>query len=327
MPTFSALTSIDFLVFRKFGRLKAQQPPPSSLSSFSLRPGNDKEDRAAADQLDREIKAFRAELTSMPREAFQALCDDEQAKASREAIEKANAEEEAHFFNHPTALADFAYWAKSAHWTIDEGVALLLGRDPRIVSASSVEKLQRVSAFAKKYGDLQRLAERQFGRPPHPRYTPVNPPQFIAWAKRVQLDVPPQLVADVEATGHVIADWQDLYRQVVEQRDALRDELKTLRDAHTSFKQQSQQPTRQDPQPETSVAPARSEDSRTRDTHLRIIGAIVGLVTQSIGSVRPQYPSEAKLIEEIILKTGQPRGLSKRNLETVFADAKRVSAE
>jgi hypothetical protein len=42
-------------------------------------------------------------------------------------------------------------------------------------------------------------------------YDPVLPGIFITWAKRTQIEFPPELEAAVAANGHVIEDWKSLY--------------------------------------------------------------------------------------------------------------------
>jgi hypothetical protein len=62
----------------------------------------------------------------------------EQAKQRREAA--AQAKEQQQFYNRPEARADFAFWLKLDYWTLDEAVALLLGKDPRVVTWAAVSK-------------------------------------------------------------------------------------------------------------------------------------------------------------------------------------------
>lgn len=48
-------------------------------------------------------------------------------------------EERKRFFNLPTANADIDYWSKQAYWSIDEAIALILGKDPRKVTWKNLE--------------------------------------------------------------------------------------------------------------------------------------------------------------------------------------------
>src|SRR5580704_12116945 len=44
------------------------------------------------------------------------------------------------FFNHPSCNADYSYWSRQAYWSIEEAIALILGKDPRKVSWEEVKK-------------------------------------------------------------------------------------------------------------------------------------------------------------------------------------------
>lgn len=68
--------------------------------------------------------------------------------------------ERSRFFNRPGAGADFVRWSKAAYWTIDEGVALLLGKAPEVVNWESVRDSADVSPFARRYAELRDLALR-----------------------------------------------------------------------------------------------------------------------------------------------------------------------
>jgi len=113
------------------------------------------------------IEAARMELLALPSEQLNALvansrarqhARDEQTKAKRKADEaKKAAAESARFYNLPGANADFEYWSKADFWTLDEAVALLLGKDPSIVTpaALKLELTQATGVFS-------------LGKPPKP---------------------------------------------------------------------------------------------------------------------------------------------------------------
>ena len=48
--------------------------------------------------------------------------------------------EKQRFFNQSDCDADFAYWSKQIVWSIDEGVALILGKDPRKVNWENIKE-------------------------------------------------------------------------------------------------------------------------------------------------------------------------------------------
>jgi hypothetical protein len=113
--------------------------------------------------------------------------------------------------------ADFAYWSKAAHWTLDEAIALSFGRAPEVVTWKQVEPYLRVSPFAFEYQRRRELALRAVVW--QQLFDPVLPGIFLAWAKRSDFSIPPELEAAVTARGIQVADWQSLYKELKEKFD------------------------------------------------------------------------------------------------------------
>ena len=99
------------------------------------------------------------------------------------------------FFHQPGAAADFEHSSKLARWSLDEGVALLFCKDPKVVNRRSVEPFgheqpvsqsherRPASPFATRYLKTLELAlrARQFDDLPDP----IRPPDLIAWARKM----------------------------------------------------------------------------------------------------------------------------------------------
>lgn len=166
-------------------------PPIESLRGHSG-PVGDGEQHAL---LMRRIEADRV--------ALMATGDDElrASFAAAEAIETANAElkaqveEKGRFFSHRTADADFNYWAKAEYWTLDEAIALLLGKSPEMVNWPSVQSFVKVSAFAAQYARLRNLAMRSQAM--NSRQSAIYPSSVLAWAAEVDTLVPEALQFEI----------------------------------------------------------------------------------------------------------------------------------
>ena len=130
-------------------------PPPISIASRG--PVCDGKWHA---RLMQTIEAERAALMAQTDEELQAAFDTAQTVAESKAALKAEIEEKGRFFNWPSAAADYAYWAKADYWTLDESIALLLGKSPEVVNWKAIEPFRWVSAFAKRYADIRALASR-----------------------------------------------------------------------------------------------------------------------------------------------------------------------
>lgn len=170
----------------------------------------------------KEIEAYQSELRAKPREELRAFYDQERAKERQEQQAKAELEEQQRFFNQPHAKADFVHWSKATYWTLDEAIALSFGKAPEAVKWESVKgycvSLQGPgSPFAVKYGRVRDLALR--AKAWKQLSDPVLPSTFLAWARRMEIEVPAELVAQIEARGTVIADWKDMFDKLKTQSD------------------------------------------------------------------------------------------------------------
>jgi len=113
-------------------------------------------------------------------------------------------EQKKRFFNQSASNADFTYWSKHAYWSIDEGIALVLGKDPRKVTWEQVKPYLSASPFAKKFNELKELARRYVNC--KELFDSVFPGIFLAWAKRMSIYIPPELEEAVSVVGVQVAD-------------------------------------------------------------------------------------------------------------------------
>src|SRR5512132_1732264 len=123
-------------------------------------------------------------------------CQAEETRRKRRA--RAEAKEHSRFFNRPSADADFVHWSKTAYWTIDEGVALLLGKAPETVYWESVRDYAEVSPFVRQYAQIRDLAMR--ARESGQLALGTEPRAFLEWAKRTGIEYPSELEEQVMST-------------------------------------------------------------------------------------------------------------------------------
>jgi hypothetical protein len=122
------------------------------------------------------------------------------------------------YFHQPRAAADFEYWSKMPGWSLEEAVALSLGKAPEVVNRVTMDVIfQRWPPFATKYERLHALVSRanELGQ----LSDPVLPGDFLAWAKKNEINVSAELVEKVEAQGIVIADWEAQFEALKTQCD------------------------------------------------------------------------------------------------------------
>lgn len=197
----------EYLVLRRFPFARAIDFPPPINPGRARLPGPTAETRQA-------LASYRAELAALTPEELIARYNAEQQRNYDEIVAKAEKEERERFFNQPHVAANFVHWSKMAHWNLDEAIALSFGKAPESVNWPVISKYLSLSRFAVEYAQRRELAMRAA----HWRqlYDPVLPGIFLAWAKRTDVSVPPELIEAVEKRGVQVADWKSLHDKAVE---------------------------------------------------------------------------------------------------------------
>jgi hypothetical protein len=146
-------------------------PHASAHANESARPVE-----AQAASYRQELKALPSnEIVRLAKEA--ALAEEEELRLRRELEEKQR------FFNQPRAVMDVAHWSRMSDWSLDQAVALSLGKDPRVVKWLLIKKFIHVSPFVTEFRARREIVisatvMRQLR-------DPTIPAVFLAWAKRM----------------------------------------------------------------------------------------------------------------------------------------------
>jgi hypothetical protein len=114
-----------------------------------------------------------------------------------EPIESMGTYEELHIID--KAEADFLHWSQRAYWTLDQGIALLLSKDPYEVYWKRIRgyvNFPYSTQVSYDYGKLRMIVvqARNIKEIPHK----MSPTAFLEWAERKCLAIPLQLKQQVE---------------------------------------------------------------------------------------------------------------------------------
>jgi hypothetical protein len=172
--------------------------------------------RATVEPSPEALKA-EAALKALPDADLETQYAEIKREAYREMRERAEA---ALPFNQPHSKADLGHWAKCAYWNLYEGVALILGKEPTVVNWESLRLYAKISPFVREFDRLVDLAERAVAA--NQLTKPAAPGTFIAWAKRYDIAVPPELEAAAAKYGHFIGDWKTLFDKTKKQLEEAR---------------------------------------------------------------------------------------------------------
>jgi hypothetical protein len=252
---------IEYLLKRRYGSLAP--PPPPTLNSSRATNAEPRRSYQA-------MLAERAKYEAMSFDEVKTLANQARENDAQVRAVKLRQEDAKLFFNQPTANADFAHWAKMAIWTLDEALALSLGKNPAVVTADAMSmsgesyfpEAWTLSAFPKEYARRRALVGRAVtaGDLPLAKYEDVNgwrstsrPDQFLAWAANTFDTLPQELVEQVTARGKRVTDL----KTVTAERDALAARVAELGVAANA--------------PQTDERPV---DERERTSLLRVIRAL-----------------------------------------------------
>ncbi|WP_454748592.1 hypothetical protein [Ciceribacter selenitireducens] len=208
MPKLEPLWALDPVLY-----LILQRYPILRFGARSESVGKDydpafEEKRQTAEE---ESKAYRDELEQLPTVELKArIADARKREAEIIAASKKRLEDE-RFYNQPESTADFKYWAKLSYWSIEEIVALSLGRDPRKVNWQSIGRFHLESEFVAEYSQRNTIVSR--AKTMGQLWERTIPNVAVAWARRMRLEIPDQLAAEIDALGTQVADWKSLFDQ------------------------------------------------------------------------------------------------------------------
>jgi hypothetical protein len=219
MPKIPDFNPIAYLLNRKFGSKEEYGEYTVEASAERL--------ARKRPELARQIEEYRIQLEKMSPTEIATLLNEEAKKDAAIAAARAQNEENARFFNQPHARADFTHWSKAVHWTLDEAIALSLGKAPERVTWENIKPYRQISPFAVQYARRRDLALRAMAW--KQMFDPVLPSIFLAWAHRNDFDVPKELIAAVEARGVQVADWKSFYEEVWQLAQNQDETIKQLR--------------------------------------------------------------------------------------------------
>ncbi len=210
--------------------LVSQRYPEGLAHAF----GRPTASKVAPEKIAENVKLYRMELNALTEEELaERVSAGRKLELERE-LKRQEFIESQRFFHRPDAAMDVAHWSKMSFWTIDEAVALSLGKDPRVVAWPMVQSEVANSPFAKAYADRREIAMR--AKVGGQLYDSTIPGVFLAWARRMMVQVPEELISAVEGLGVQIRDWKAAYdeqcaiveKATVSEMEAKRERLKDM---------------------------------------------------------------------------------------------------
>ncbi len=130
------------------------------------------------------------------------------------------------FFNRAKAQANFGFWTRVDAWSLEEAVALCLGRNPDLVNSKTLRGLLTKSPFAQRFAELLKLAHRS--QEAGTLKDPIPPVTFLEWAEQKGIECRALRDALV-AHATEIVDWKGRYEEARVQIEDLENELRQLR--------------------------------------------------------------------------------------------------
>lgn len=222
MPTATERAYIDYLVKRKY---PPAIPRVMGLSQLAQSPGQ----VPPLSDWERNRLAFIRELNQKPSEEIIALVRQEKDKeAAAEQIAREHADQKEFFNQPPATTVDYTHWAKMGTWTVNEAIALSMGRNPKQVNWELI-KGKSHSPFVQAYSARQDLVMR--GDLPWEHVgmgvARVKPVAFYNWLVKLELTFPEELQRElIKFAGAV--DWKKSYEVAMEHNRKLNTKVNEL---------------------------------------------------------------------------------------------------
>ncbi len=216
MPKIPKTDEVSFLVNRKFNKLRTQNIDIRLLKEYS------DPDYASFDHnlrfalsKDRltEAEAYRAKLLTMDKAEI--------AELYRLELHNKNLEEDqTRFFHSKIAEADYDYWSKMSHWTLEEAVALSFGKNPEVVSTKTLSSIPSyLSPFIQEYQKLMKLAVRAIAW--KKLYNPMLPTMHVNWVLHNEISFPAELRDLVKDRQGGVEHWRKAYENLINEYQSL----------------------------------------------------------------------------------------------------------
>lgn len=223
------------------------------------------------------IKAIKAEFTRLDGLA-EAELDQEynDLKKHQRAAEIAG-----RWYNRAENRADFRHWLKMPYWSVEEGLILLFGYNPRRVNFEDIKKYD--DPVCEHMRDGLELAKRSIQVE---ALLALNSPKaFVKWANDVEIAVPEKLLVGLAQQGQTVLSSKDVIEAKLDQIEKLKSIVATLED---TISQQS----------ETAKSLLNTLDERKR-----IITALEHKLAEAdqIKSEKPTDPRYTKSLHKIII--------------------------
>ena len=221
-----------------------------------------------------EAAAYQLRLEGMTASdlAAERVAAVQEAEIKKTAAERQRELQEAKmFFNKLGAEADVEHWARAAHWTLEEAVALSFGKDPRVVNAKSITPHAGISPFAKKYLERLDLARRAIIW--EKLFDPVLPGIFIGWTQQMGYEFPKAIEDRMVACGGYVANWKQRHDELASAHDDYRAQAGRLFDK-LNAQVDALEEENADLRAQLASPPERPQSERERQTLLKMIIAI-----------------------------------------------------
>jgi len=175
--------------------------------------------------------AKRQELEALPLEYLADLVSHKKTAENADLLRRHRIAAENRRFNRPESIANFDRWAKTSFWSMEEAVALSLGREPASSTWENVRRFAEISAYAAEFSVRLDVFQRAVAA--GQLWTKTVPSAALAWAARMDIHFPPELIEAVTKLGKQIADWKTLYDGREEEIASLKQRIQSLEaDSH-----------------------------------------------------------------------------------------------
>ncbi len=172
------------------------------------------------------VAQVRTEFSYLDDDALFEMESSWVADELRQKAAKAEADEAARPFNSLGSAADFDHWGRCSYWSIEEAVALTLGKEPARATLKIVSPFAVLSPFAQRYLKLHEIVRRAVASKQLTEPTYIGP--YLAWAKRLDIDVAPGLIAACEMRGIEVQDWKGLFDELLPLHEKAKAEIVSL---------------------------------------------------------------------------------------------------
>jgi hypothetical protein len=185
----------------------------------------------------------KRKLLKLNKEEINKLYTEQKQKENARAEAQKQVELERYNAWYPANKEIFEYWARQKFWRIEEGILLILGKEPCEATLTKLQQDMLSPPYYPKSSPLALFVEFEKIYNTAARYihagdlqNSITPVFFLSWVKKMGYSIPPELLDAINSFKEQMTDWEGKYKETEKQCNKLLSQVNELSSTNNALK-------------------------------------------------------------------------------------------